>query len=176
MGEARSWAIQDPLHGESIGQAVGNPPFRYSTKLEFSKFGREGLEEWLFKVEQFFLLDKTLEQAKISVASLHLEGSALHWHNSYIKLKGRIPLWGEYVLAMKARFGALSYEDPMAEIKKLRQTGSLKDYLQSFDALLDKVQLNEEQALSCFLAGLKHEMEVVVCMFNPKSLKGLLFG
>ena len=56
-----------PLHGESVGQATGNPPFKYSTKLEFSKFGEEGVEEWLFKVEQFFLLDKTLEHAKISV-------------------------------------------------------------------------------------------------------------
>ena len=159
------------MQGDFAGQQGGNLPFRYAAKLEFPKFNGEGVEEWLFKVEQIFLLDRIGEQTKISVVSLHLEGSALHWHKSYIKLKGRIPLWGEYVLALKARFGALSYEDPMAEIKKLRQTGSLKDYLQSFDVLLDKVQLSEEQALSCFLAGLKHEMEVMVRMFNPKSLQ-----
>ena len=55
------------LHCESVGQTAGNPPFKYSTKLEFSKFGGEGVKEWLFKVEQSFLLDKTLEHAKISV-------------------------------------------------------------------------------------------------------------
>ena len=79
-------------------------------------------------------------------------------------------MWGEYVSAMRARFGALAYEDPMAELKKLRQTGSLHDYLQSFDVLLDKAQLGEEKAFSCFLAGLRHEMEMMVRMFNPKTL------
>ena len=37
--------------------------------------------------------------------------------------------------------------------------------------LLDKAQLNEEQALRCFLAGLEHELEMMVRMFNPKTLK-----
>ena len=73
-----------PLHGESIGQAVGNSPFKYSTKLEFSKFGGEGVEEWLFKVEQFFLLDKTLEHAKISVVSLHFEGSVFQIGRAHV--------------------------------------------------------------------------------------------
>ena len=106
-----------------------------------------------------------------SVLSLHLEGSALHWHKNFLKLKGRVPMWGEYALAMKSRFGALAYEDPMEEIKKLRQTGLVKDYLQSFDALLDMVQLGEEQAVSYFLAGLRHEIEMMVRMFNPKTLQ-----
>ena len=73
--------------------------------------------------------------------------------------------------AMKVRFGPLVYEDPMAKIKKLRQTGSLHDYLKVFDSLLDKAQLGEEQALSCFLAGLKHDMEMNVRMFNLKTLQ-----
>ena len=39
----------------------------------------------------------------------------------------------------------------------------------AFDSLLDKAQLNEEQALSCFLAGLRHDMELVVRMFDLKT-------
>ena len=37
--------------------------------------------------------------------------------------------------------------------------------------LLDKTQLGEEQAMSCFLAGLNHEIELMVHMFNPKTLQ-----
>ena len=74
-------------------------------------------------------------------------------------------------MAMKIRFGALAYEDPMAEIKKLRQTGTLNEYLQAFDVLLDKVHLGEEQAVSCFLARLRHEVEMMVRIFNPKTLQ-----
>ena len=43
--------------------------------------------------------------------------------------------------------------------------------MQAFDRLLDKAQLGEEQALSCFLMGLKHEIEMMVRMFNPKTLQ-----
>ena len=75
------------------------------------------------------------------------------------------------VQAMRSRFGHSAYEDPIAEIKKLKQASSLQDYLKSFDMLLDKTQLGEEQALSCFLARLKQDMEMVVRMFNPKTLQ-----
>ena len=45
------------------------------------------MEEWIFKVEQFFVLDKTSEIAKINVIALHLDGCALHWHNIFLKNK-----------------------------------------------------------------------------------------
>ena len=75
------------IQSDSAGQQGGNLPFRYAIKLKFPKFSGERMDEWLFKVDQFFLLDKTVEQSKINVISLHLKGSALHWHKSYIKLK-----------------------------------------------------------------------------------------
>ena len=37
--------------------------------------------------------------------------------------------------------------------------------------LMDKAQLNESQAVSYFLAGLRHEMEMMVRMFNPGTLQ-----
>ena len=45
--------------------------------------------------------------------------------------------------------------DDVDEFKKLKQTGPLMDYLQVFELLLDKAQISERQALSCFLAGLE---------------------
>ena len=61
--------------------------------------------------------------------------------------------------------------DDVEEFKKLKQTGPLMDYLQAFELLLDKAQIREGQALSCFLASLKHELEMMVRMFNPKTLQ-----
>ena len=43
--------------------------------------------------------------------------------------------------------------------------------MKAFEMLLDRAQLGEEQALSCFLVGLKHEMEMMVRIFNPKTLQ-----
>ena len=36
---------------------------------------------------------------------------------------------------------------------------------------MDRAQLNEDQALSCFLAGLRLEVEIMVRMFNPRTLQ-----
>ena len=33
--------------------------------------------------------------------------------------------------------------------------------------------MSEDQALSCFLASLKHEIEMVVRMFNPRALQAV---
>ncbi|KAG8379644.1 hypothetical protein BUALT_Bualt07G0110400 [Buddleja alternifolia] len=46
-----------------------------------------------------------------------------------------------------------------------------KEYLDKFDALMNCVDLFESYAISCFLGGIKHEISVLVCMFNPKSLQ-----
>ena len=75
--------------------------------------------------------------------ALHLKGYA----KGYLKLKGRMPNWNEYITAMRTKFGSLAYEDPMVKIKKLKQMGSLKNYLREFDVLLDRAQLSESQAL-----------------------------
>ena len=117
------------------------------------------------------MLDKTLEQFKINVVALHLEGYSFYSHKNYFKLKGRILSWGEYVRTLKSRFGPLAYDDPMAKLKKLKHIGSLQNYVKAFEWLLDKAQLREEQALSCFLTRLQHEMEMMVRMFNPKTLQ-----
>ena len=49
------------LAGDSMSQQSGNHHERYTSKLEFPKFHGEGVDEWVFKVEQFFSLDKVLE-------------------------------------------------------------------------------------------------------------------
>ena len=59
----------------------------------------------------------------------------------------------------------------MNELKELKQTGALQDYVTAFELLWDRAQLSESQALSCFLPGLNHEIEMEVRMFNPKTLQ-----
>ncbi|KAG8362966.1 hypothetical protein BUALT_BualtUnG0018600 [Buddleja alternifolia] len=143
------------------------------SKVEFPRFNGEDLRGWIFKCEQFFEVDETLFDAKVRLAAVHLEGKALQWHQVYMKsrLTREIPSWEVYVRALYDRFGALLYEDPMAELMNLKQTGSVKDYLDRFDELLNNVELSETYAISCFLAGLKNEIAIQVRMFKPKSLQ-----
>lgn len=77
--------------------------------------------------------------------------------------------WNEYVMAMVERFGT-DFDDPMEEIKKVKQIGSVKEYQAVFEMNLTRVNLSQENAISCFIGGLKHELNIVVNVTNPNIL------
>ncbi|EEF47678.1 conserved hypothetical protein [Ricinus communis] len=79
--------------------------------------------------------------SQVKLASIHLEGRALQWHQTFIKNRGELgePPWDDYVRAIKCRFGVRAYEDPMADLKMLVQIGSVSDYLEEFDVLSHKL-------------------------------------
>ena len=98
------------------------------TRLDFLKFGGEGLHEWLFKCDQFYHYDGTLDERKVRIAALHLEGKALQWHQNFIrnKLNRDFPNWNKYTVALNIRFGNDLHYDPMAELMNLKQLGSVQ--------------------------------------------------
>lgn len=143
-------------------------PTKCST-IEFPHFEGENLRNWVYKCDQFFEVDETPSHTKVKIASVHLDGKVLQWHQSY--MKGRItrdpPSWEEYVRALSIT----NFDDPMAELVSLRQNGSVQKYLDKFDELHNSVDLPDAHALSCFLAGLKTEISVMVRMLKPKNLQ-----
>ena len=56
------------------------------------------------------------------------------------------------------RFGARPFDDPLAELMKLRQMGTVEQYQESFDSLLTRVDLPIPHAVSCFLSGLNEKI------------------
>ena len=46
------------------------------TKMEFPKFSPEDVRAWILKCERFFELDGTPDDAKVKIASLHLDDNA----------------------------------------------------------------------------------------------------
>ena len=59
----------------------------------------------------------------------------------------------------------------MADLMKLRQHRSVAEYHEEFDASISRLNLSEEYTLSCFLGGLKHEVQMLVRMFQPQSVR-----
>lgn len=143
-----------------------NIPNHYA-KLEFPKFKGDDVADWIFKAEQFFELDNTPEASKVRMAGIHFMGKATTWFKAYEKTYGKMILWKDFMLALHARFEEDALSDPLSDIKKLKKTGSLSEYLEQFDALLSKVDLNETQDVSHLLGGLKHEVELSVRLFCP---------
>jgi len=67
-----------------MGNNGGNTFSRLS-RVDFSKFEGEDVQGWLYKCEQFFEIDVFAKNRKVKVASIHLCGRALAWHQAYMR-------------------------------------------------------------------------------------------
>ncbi|KAM0057123.1 putative retrotransposon gag domain, aspartic peptidase domain superfamily [Helianthus debilis subsp. tardiflorus] len=85
-------------------------------------------------------------------------------------MEGEVVTWVELVEALKIRFGKL-FDDPMTDLKNLKQISYVQEYHDKFDAIISRLQLPMEYALSCFMAGLEEEIQLQVRMFNPKNIQ-----
>ncbi|GKA20070.1 hypothetical protein Tco_0699985, partial [Tanacetum coccineum] len=54
-----------------------NSTRRQFTKMEFPKFQGGGPHGWMLKVEKYFRYYETLDETKVEIASMYLEGDAL---------------------------------------------------------------------------------------------------
>nr|GEV23328.1 hypothetical protein [Tanacetum cinerariifolium] len=77
--------------------------------------------------------------------------------------------WNSFKEAIMLRFGS-AYDDLIGYNKNLRHTGTIEEYHNAFDRLLSRIDLPEDQQVSCYIARLQSEVELVVRMFRPKTL------
>nr|GEU83381.1 retrovirus-related Pol polyprotein from transposon TNT 1-94 [Tanacetum cinerariifolium] len=152
-------------NGEGTSQRGGQPTYGRLTKLEFPKFIGEDVQGWLFRVNQFFLIDGIHDDAqKLMLASMHLFGNALNWHKQFLRRSRDNVTWQRYEEGIKERFDHVN-EDLMVELKNLVQA-----YQDLFEDLLIKVERSKAYAISLFIKGLKEEIRLVVRMFKPSKL------
>lgn len=54
---------------------------------------------------------------------------------------------------------------------RLRQKHSVSEYHEEFDLIINRLSLSKEYVLSCFLGGLKSEVQMMVRMFQPSTTR-----
>ncbi|GKA67378.1 reverse transcriptase, partial [Tanacetum coccineum] len=89
--------------------------------------------------------------------------------DDYVKRYLDNTLWEHFDVEVVKRFGVL-YDDPIVEVKNLKQTGSVQNYQEAFKALLNRVDLPEPIAVSMFIGGLKPEVGTPIRMFQANNL------
>lgn len=94
--------------------------------LEFRKFNEEDFNSWLLKAKYFVKVERSSRDSWVKIAVLHLEGKVIQLHQ---KGQGRLVNhlgWEEYTQCMRARFGAHAYNDPLSNLRNLKQVGPFK--------------------------------------------------
>ncbi|GJS60183.1 putative mitochondrial protein [Tanacetum coccineum] len=165
-------ALMTRIANGDVANGGGNrKPTQYSrmTKVEFPKFSGDDVRGWIFRCEQFFLIDTIPEDQKVRLLSVHLFDKALMWHRQFIKVHGENATWPVYRDAIIQRFGTV-FDNPIAELKNVKYTSNAKDYQDKFDDLLSRVEVSVEHLVSLYLGGLPTELEMGVRMFKPQTL------
>ena len=155
----------------SSGSGASSLPYSCNTRLarlDFPRFNGEGVKNRIIQCDTFFSVDQTPEEYKVHLDVVHFEGKALQWNSAYVKNMGldKLPSWNDYTKILIERFGEVC-EDPMAELMRLWQKGTVTDYHTEFDAIVSRIDLSEANQLSCFLGGLQMEIQMMVRMFQP---------
>lgn len=57
---------------------------------------------------------------------------------------GRLPDWNDYLRALQLRFWDNLYDDLMVELVALKPTGTVQEFLDKFDGMINQVELTEE--------------------------------
>lgn len=64
--------------------------------------------------------------AKVRLASIHLDGITLQWHLNYMRNRFDVySTWAQYVADVAARFGE-AYEDPLTALIQVKQVGKVQ--------------------------------------------------
>ena len=86
-----------------------------------------------------------------------------------MKRHDEVATWDVYERQIRKRFDSV-FEDPLMKLNNLRHTTSIQVYQDTFESLLNKVELTEKQAISLYTGGLKEEIGMLMRMLNATTL------
>ena len=140
-------------------------------KLDFPTFnGKDDPLVWLNRCEQFFWGQHTKEGYKVWLAAYHMIGAAQEWYIQLERDEGT-PSWTRFKECCNLRFGPPIRTNPLGELARFKQTGSVADYVEMFQALLCRVDpLSVPQQVQIFTSGLTDRLRVDVELQNPSDL------
>jgi hypothetical protein len=87
----------------------------------------------------------------LKITAFHMEGKGFSWFQALCNTHN-LSSWRDFLIAIQVRFGKGAYDDPMENISKMKQDGSLYEYKTQFEVLANRVLLLiDSHKLSMFL-------------------------
>ncbi|KAG7622584.1 Retrotransposon gag domain [Arabidopsis suecica] len=145
-------------------------------RLEHLRFNGDRITEWLFQIEQFFLIDRTPEELKVGFASLHFDDTAATLHQSIVQSmwwKHVRHDWWSYKLLLQVRYDE-HVNDSIAKLTQLQETEGIEEYHARFELISTRLNFAEDYLVSVYLAGLRTDTQLNVRMFGPQTIQQCL--
>lgn len=115
----------------------------------------------IMRTATYFKVQGTSEEVKIRLTKLGMEGATIHWFNLLCETEDNLSLLKQ---ALIERYGGRQCDNPFEELKDLKQSGSVDEYITQFEYVSSQVgRLPEEQYLG-----------YLVLIFKPRSHEACL--
>ncbi|KAJ4795897.1 polyprotein [Rhynchospora pubera] len=145
-------------------------PGDHKLRLIFPRFASGDPTDWLFNVEQYFKYYDTLPADRLLIMSMHLDSPASRWYQGLLS-DHKIGSWDDFTAALQYRFGPSEFEDPVGQLSRVTQTGSVLDYQATFEELASRVRgFSSHNLMSIFIAGLQPRLRRAVQSHRPIDL------
>ncbi|CAA0829053.1 Unknown protein, partial [Striga hermonthica] len=123
---------------------------------------------------QYFELNETDGTDRVRYAAYYLDGEANVWWQWLTRIyhkRQQIITWDVYERELLTRFGTSDYHNYNEALTRIRQTGSLREYIREFERLACRVRDWPEDALvGAFIGGLKFDMAAEVWLERPDTM------
>ncbi|GJU25681.1 ty3-gypsy retrotransposon protein [Tanacetum coccineum] len=127
-------------------------------------------ESWLFSINEYFTLPNTPADQRLCIVGFNLEGATVEWFR-WMSWNGLITDWARFEDSVKNYFGPSKYEDPQGALSKLFQLGSVEDYQNEFEKLMNRVvDIPETLLISFYISGLKLSIQRELLVAKPVTL------
>ncbi|XP_020203031.1 uncharacterized protein LOC109788665 isoform X2 [Cajanus cajan] len=160
----------DEIHGDPRAEKKG----WMWRNLELPLFQGEDVLGWVGQMERYFRLKGVLEDEKVEVAMVAMQGKALTWFQWW---EGRNPnsAWVGLKGALLRRFQPEMVQNPYEVLLGLKQEGSVADYREKFEANSGPLRIGDTNYLKgIFLNGLKEEIKGELRLHQLNSLEEIM--
>lgn len=142
--------------------------FRLSAKkVELPTFDGKDPVAWITRAETYFEVQRTSEDVRIQLAKLSMEGGTIYWFNCWRESKDE-PSWEKLKYTLLVRFGMGRLGNPYEELRDIKQTGTVNEYIAEFEVFYSECgRLPEVQFLGYFVGGLKLEIRARIHTLKP---------
>ncbi len=133
------------------------------------KFDGSNPSAWLAQMEQYFELNRLEDDwTKIRVVTMYLDSQRWQWALWHQRRNAPFSSWVQFTKALRDRFE--QGDSFLGSLTKLRQTGTVDEYITAFEALAFRTQhLSDEFYTECFISGLKEAIKAQVLLHHPPT-------
>ena len=161
--------FESGYQGGSRGDHTGKLP-----KFDFPRFEGEHPKLWVKQAIHYFRLYRVESIVWVSAATMHFHGPAKRWLSSIEDDLESIE-WDVFCAQLLSRFGRDEHELLLRRLFRIRQNGSVADYIEQFVSLVDELKAYAKHPdplyyVQRFIDGLCDDIKVVLLVHKPSTL------